>query len=81
MYWDGEKHTYVLAANQSNTENENAASAESQSSTSGSKEKKEKPKSKTAQQVLYIQDQSQLWRNGTSSEILLLFIFYLPFTF
>uniref|UniRef100_A0A8C7WPR2 RNA binding motif protein 10 n=1 Tax=Oryzias sinensis TaxID=183150 RepID=A0A8C7WPR2_9TELE len=51
MYWDGEKHTYVLAANQSNTENESAASAESQSSTSGSKEKKEKPKSKTAQQI------------------------------
>uniref|UniRef100_A0A3P9K622 RNA-binding protein 10 n=1 Tax=Oryzias latipes TaxID=8090 RepID=A0A3P9K622_ORYLA len=77
MYWDGEKHTYVLAANQSNTENENAASAESQSSTSGSKEKKEKPKSKTAQQIAKdmerwaksLNRQKENMRSGSSSAV------------
>lgn len=56
MYWDGEKHTYIPAASQSNTEgappSDGAAPSESLFATSGSKEKKDKPKNKTAQQVL-----------------------------
>ncbi|XP_013873146.1 RNA-binding protein 10 isoform X2 [Austrofundulus limnaeus] len=55
MYWDGEKHTYVPAASQSNPEGaptkDGAASSDSAMSTTGSKEKKDKPKSKTAQQI------------------------------
>lgn len=57
MYWDGEKHTYIPAANQADCEGaptkDGAASSDSSSSASGGKEKKDKPKSKTAQQVLY----------------------------
>lgn len=56
MYWDGEKHTYIPAATQSNSEGpptkDGAASSDSAMSNTGSKEKKDKPKSKTAQQVL-----------------------------
>ncbi|XP_017270557.1 RNA-binding protein 10 [Kryptolebias marmoratus] len=55
MYWDGEKHTYIPAASQSNSEGapmkDSAASSDSALSTTGSKEKKDKPKSKTAQQI------------------------------
>uniref|UniRef100_I3K387 RNA binding motif protein 10 n=1 Tax=Oreochromis niloticus TaxID=8128 RepID=I3K387_ORENI len=55
MYWDGEKHTYIPAASQSNTEgappSDGAAPTESPFATSGSKEKKDKPKNKTAQQI------------------------------
>lgn len=55
MYWDGEKHTYIPAASQSNTEgappSDGAAPSESPFATSGSKEKKDKPKNKTAQQI------------------------------
>uniref|UniRef100_A0A3P8P772 RNA binding motif protein 10 n=1 Tax=Astatotilapia calliptera TaxID=8154 RepID=A0A3P8P772_ASTCA len=55
MYWDGEKHTYIPAASQSNTEgappSDGAAPSESLFATSGSKEKKDKPKNKTAQQI------------------------------
>ncbi|XP_024148654.1 RNA-binding protein 10 isoform X2 [Oryzias melastigma] len=81
MYWDGEKQTYIHAANQSNTEDssssENAASSESQSSASGSKEKKEKPKSKTAQQIAKdmerwaksLNRQKENMRSGSSSAV------------
>ncbi|XP_037540764.1 RNA-binding protein 10 [Nematolebias whitei] len=55
MYWDGEKHTYIPASNQSDCEGaqtkDGAASSDSAPSSSGSKEKKDKPKSKTAQQI------------------------------
>jgi len=57
MYWDGEKHTYIPAADgQSNSEGAptslGAAPSDSPFGTPGSKEKKDKPKNKTAQQVL-----------------------------
>ena len=59
MYWDGEKSSYIPAANQSNIEGsptrDSAASSDSSVSTPGSKDKKDKPKNKTAQQVLYAQ--------------------------
>lgn len=55
MYWDGEKHTYIPAASQSNTEgaptSDSAATSDSLFGTPGSKEKKDKPKNKTAQQI------------------------------
>uniref|UniRef100_A0A3Q0S7K4 RNA binding motif protein 10 n=1 Tax=Amphilophus citrinellus TaxID=61819 RepID=A0A3Q0S7K4_AMPCI len=55
MYWDGEKHTYIAAASQSNTEgappSDGAAPSDSPFAASGSKEKKDKPKNKTAQQI------------------------------
>ncbi|XP_034071915.1 RNA-binding protein 10 [Gymnodraco acuticeps] len=56
MYWDGEKHTYIPAADgQSNSEGAptslGAAPSDSPFGTPGSKEKKDKPKSKTAQQI------------------------------
>ncbi|KAM9752480.1 RNA-binding protein 10 isoform 2-T6 [Menidia menidia] len=55
MYWDGEKNTYIPAANQSAAEGspskDGAASSDSVLSSSGSKEKKDKPKNKTAQQI------------------------------
>uniref|UniRef100_A0A3B4ZB67 RNA-binding protein 10-like n=1 Tax=Stegastes partitus TaxID=144197 RepID=A0A3B4ZB67_9TELE len=55
MYWDGEKHTYIPAASQSNTEgaptSDGAAPSDSPFATPGSKEKKDKPKNKTAQQI------------------------------
>lgn len=54
MYWDGEKHTYIPAPNQSDCEGaQTKDGADSAPSASGSKEKKDKPKSKTAQQVLF----------------------------
>lgn len=55
MYWDGEKHTYIPAASQSNAEgvsmSDSTAPSDSVFATPGSKEKKDKPKNKTAQQV------------------------------
>ncbi|KAK5863653.1 hypothetical protein PBY51_000667 [Eleginops maclovinus] len=56
MYWDGEKHTYIPAADgQSNSEGAptslGAAPSDSPFGTPGSKEKKDKPKNKTAQQI------------------------------
>uniref|UniRef100_A0AAQ5YGA0 RNA binding motif protein 10 n=1 Tax=Amphiprion ocellaris TaxID=80972 RepID=A0AAQ5YGA0_AMPOC len=55
MYWDGEKHTYIPAASQSNAEGspttDGAAPSDSPFATPGSKEKKDKPKNKTAQQI------------------------------
>ncbi|XP_022047500.2 RNA-binding protein 10 [Acanthochromis polyacanthus] len=55
MYWDGEKHTYIPAASQSNNEGapttDGAAPSDSPFAVPGSKEKKDKPKNKTAQQI------------------------------
>ncbi|XP_040007857.1 RNA-binding protein 10 [Xiphias gladius] len=55
MYWDGEKHTYIPAASQSNAEgvsmSDSTAPSDSVFATPGSKEKKDKPKNKTAQQI------------------------------
>uniref|UniRef100_A0A8C5NA37 RNA-binding protein 10-like n=1 Tax=Gouania willdenowi TaxID=441366 RepID=A0A8C5NA37_GOUWI len=52
MYWDGEKHTYILAANQSNNDGAPAGDAAAPSDLlSANKDKKDKPKSKTAQQI------------------------------
>ncbi|XP_028266148.1 RNA-binding protein 10 isoform X2 [Parambassis ranga] len=55
MYWDGEKHTYIPAASQSNAEGvpggDGAAPSDSLFGTTGNKEKKDKPKNKTAQQI------------------------------
>ncbi|XP_047446757.1 RNA-binding protein 10 isoform X2 [Mugil cephalus] len=55
MYWDGEKHTYIPAASQANTEggprSDGAAPSDSMFGSPGSKEKKDKPKNKTAQQI------------------------------
>ncbi|KAF3860511.1 hypothetical protein F7725_000766 [Dissostichus mawsoni] len=56
MYWDGEKHIYIPAADgQSNSEGAptslGAAPSDSPFGTPGSKEKKDKPKNKTAQQI------------------------------
>jgi RNA-binding protein 5/10 len=45
LYWDGEKETYVPAAEASSNQQTGLPS------TKEGKEKKEKPKSKTAQQV------------------------------
>ncbi|XP_026188098.1 RNA-binding protein 10 isoform X2 [Mastacembelus armatus] len=54
MYWDGEKHTYIPAASQANTEgaptSDGAAPSDSLFAAPG-KEKKDKPKNKTAQQI------------------------------
>lgn len=46
LYWDGEKETYMPAADSATYQQSNP------SSTKEGKEKKEKPKSKTAQQVM-----------------------------
>uniref|UniRef100_A0A4W6ERD1 RNA binding motif protein 10 n=1 Tax=Lates calcarifer TaxID=8187 RepID=A0A4W6ERD1_LATCA len=55
MYWDGEKHTYIPAASQSNAEGASMSDSTTPSdllfATPGGKEKKDKPKSKTAQQI------------------------------
>ncbi|XP_029291895.1 RNA-binding protein 10 [Cottoperca gobio] len=55
-YWDGEKHTYIPAADgQSNSDGAptslGAAPSDSPFGIPGSKEKKDKPKNKTAQQI------------------------------
>lgn len=46
LYWDGEKETYMPAAEGTTYQQANTSSAKE------GKEKKEKPKSKTAQQVI-----------------------------
>ncbi|XP_071372352.1 RNA-binding protein 10 isoform X2 [Centroberyx affinis] len=53
MYWDGEKQTYIPAANAeaAATAGDNSAPSDSLSGTAGGKEKKDKPKNKTAQQI------------------------------
>ncbi|KAG7519628.1 hypothetical protein JOB18_012295 [Solea senegalensis] len=55
MYWDGEKHTYIPAAGQSDTEgvamSDTSVPSDSPFASLGSKEKKDKLKSKTAQQI------------------------------
>ncbi|XP_035014953.1 RNA-binding protein 10 [Hippoglossus stenolepis] len=55
MYWDGEKHTYIPAASQSNADgasmSDGMAPSDSMFASPGSKEKKDKPKNKTAQQI------------------------------
>ncbi|KAF7655830.1 hypothetical protein LDENG_00050410, partial [Lucifuga dentata] len=55
MYWDGEQHTFIPAAAQSNAEAaataDNSASSDSLSAAAAGKEKKDKPKNKTAQQI------------------------------
>ncbi|KAG7477530.1 hypothetical protein MATL_G00070630 [Megalops atlanticus] len=55
MYWDGERHTYVPAPQQTSTETPNTSSGAPSTNPPGSapntKDKKDKPKTKTAQQI------------------------------
>ncbi|XP_066566073.1 RNA-binding protein 10 isoform X3 [Amia ocellicauda] len=51
MYWDGERRTYVPAAQQGSDGQAGANSAPTGTAPGASKEKKDKPKTKTAQQI------------------------------